>query len=130
MVALPGQATPPAIAPAPAGVGPVSTPQGNPGNTQAALTKVRNALQMLEQALPDVPMGMPMHNDILSAVKNLSKHLAEGAENKGLDIQSLIQATKQTQQGAPMAAMQRMFAQQGSGAGTPPALPPAAGAAA
>lgn len=126
---LPGQPTPPSISPAPAGVGPVSIPQGNPGNTQAALTKIRNALQMLEQALPEIPMGMPMHTDVLKAVQNLSKHLAEGAESKGLDIQSLIQATKQSAQSAPLAAMQRMFAG-GGGANSPPALPQPAGAAA
>lgn len=123
---LPGAPSPsPSVAPAPANVGPVATPQGNPGNTQAAMTKVKNALQMLQSALPDIPMGNQLHSDVLNVVKSLSKHLSESNDNKGLELQQLIQMAKGSAQNAPTAALARMFPNQQN---TPPAMP--AGAAA
>lgn len=117
---------PPQMAQAPGGLGPVTMPQGNQGNMAAAITEVRNAMTMLQKALPMVPMGSPIHNDILSFVKKIGEHLTKGEDNQGLQLQSLLQMVKQSAQSAPQNAMQRMFpAQQPN---TPPAMPPAGGA--
>lgn len=125
---IPGQPSPaPQISPAPANVGPMTVPQGNPGNTQAAMTKIKNAIQMLQSALPDVPMGNPLHEWLLNTVKKGAEHMTESTDNKGLELQQLIQMAKQSAQSAPMNAMARMFP---SGAGAPPAMPAAAPAAA
>ena len=122
---LPGTPQPsPAISPASANVGPAVAPQGNAGNTQAAMTKIKNSIQMLQSALPDIPMGNPLHEWVLNTVKNGAKHMTESGENKGLELQQLIQQAKNSAQSAPMAAMARMFPQ-GGGASTPPAMPSA-----
>lgn len=126
---IPGAPTPPPqVAPGPAKVGPAAVPQGNQGNTQAALTKIKTAVEMLQQALPAIPMGTPMHADILDVTKKLAKHLGDdkgGGESN--QIQALLAAIKQAQQQAPQNAMAKMMPPQGApampGAGAPP--PPA-----
>lgn len=122
---MPGSPPSPMMAQAPAGVGPVAMPQANQGNMAAAITEVRNAMTMLQKALPMVPMGSPIHNDILSFVKKIGEHLNKGEDNQGLQLQSLLQMVKQSAQSAPQNAMQRMFPQQQPN--TPPAMPAPAG---
>ena len=108
---VPGQppAAPPAMAAAPAGVGPVAKPQGNQGNIAQALSLVRNGLEMFQKALPMIPMGTPQHGDLLKAISIISKHLEQGEGNKGIDIQSLLQMTRQASQQSPVQAANRMF---------------------
>lgn len=101
--------------------------QGNHGNIASAMVKVKNALQMLQEALPLIPMGDELHTEILNSVKGLSKHLKKGEESPQLDIASLLNSIKQKTQMAPQAAMARQFAG-GAGAGQPPATPQPAAA--
>lgn len=98
-----------------------TVPQANQGNMNAALIKVRNAAKMLEEALPLIPMGNDLHTEILNTVKGLAKHLKKGDENPQLEQQSMIQQIRQQAQGAPMAALARMFGGGGGGEGQPPA---------
>ena len=125
---------PPAAPPPPGGmppaapaIGPATLPQGNPGNAAKAMNDVRNAVRMLEEALPKIPMGSPFHEAVMKAAQGLLKHLQPGDGNNGLELQSLLQAAKQQSQGAPMAALMRM-GQPGGGGGMPPAMPPPGGA--
>ena len=127
---IPGAPTPPPpqVAPGAAKVGPAAVPQGNPGNTQNGLTKIKTAVEMLQQALPSIPMGTPLHQDILDVTKKLAKHLGDAkGGNESNQMQALLAAIKQTQQQAPQNAMARMFPQQGApatpggGAAPPPA---------
>lgn len=107
----------PALAAAkPNGGGPTA-PQGNAGNAMAALGKVKVAIQALQDALPSIPMGSALHTEVLSAAKNLSKHLDTEEQSGGVPIQSLMQMMQQAKQSAPMAALGRMSS------GTPPASP-------
>lgn len=117
---LPQAGLPPQLAAGPASVGPATVPQGNPGNTQAAMTKIRNAVTLLETALPDIPMGSELHAEILKVTAQLAKKMTDSGDNKGLELQSLIKMAKESAQSAPMAAMARMFPQQGA-----PAMAPA-----
>lgn len=107
---------------APANAGAASMPQGNAGNIQAALVKVKNATKMLEEALPLIPMGTPEHEKIAKMIAELSKGLGKASENPQLEVGSLLQMAKNNAQSAPMAAMSRMFSGQ-QGAGQPPAMP-------
>lgn len=108
---------------APANAGSMAMPQGNQGNIQAALIKIKNACKMLEEALPLVPMGDELHTDLLNTLKQLSKPLKKGGnENPQLEVGSLLQMAKNNAQSAPMAAMARMFSG-GQGSGQPPATP-------
>lgn len=113
---------PPGLVPPPApAIGPATVPQGNPGHLAKAMTDVRNAVKMLETALPTIPMGSPFHEAVMKAAQGLLKHLTPGDGSSGLELQSLLQAAKQQAQGAPMAALMRMGGQQ---PGMPPAMPP------
>ncbi len=99
--------------------------QGNQGNIGAAMTKIKNAVQLLQEALPLIPMGDELHTEILNSLKSLSKKLKDGNDSPQLDIASLLNTIKQKAQMAPQAAMARQFAG-GAGAGQPPATPQAA----
>jgi hypothetical protein len=104
--------------------------QGNPGNMAAGLSAVRNAIEMLQKALQAIPLGSPLHSDVLGAVSKLSKHTETGnSPTPSMDLQQMIQAARGQAQQAPMAALQRMFPQgqnappAGIGGGGPPVMP-------
>lgn len=110
---------PPGMAPARPNAGPATSPQPNAGNEAAAMNDLQNALKMIEKALPALPMGSPMHGEVLKIASQLSKHLQAGEGSHGLQMQSLLQMARQQAQSAPMQALARM--QQPAGA--PPAMP-------
>lgn len=113
----------PALAAAKPNLGGPTAPQGNAGNAMAGLGKIKVALQALQDALPSIPMGSPLHTDVLSVAKTLSKHVDQEGQQGGPPVQSLLQMMQQMKQNAPNAALARM----GGGAAPPsPAMPPAA----
>ena len=121
---IPGQpapqpATPPGIRQAPPGVGPATAPQGNQGNTAAAMQDIRNAVKMLEKSLPMIPMGSPLHEKIHKVTLDLSKELTQGDENPALQLQSLVQMLRSQQQSQPLSALSRLYP--GAQGNTPPA---------
>lgn len=123
---MPGQpGLPPSLAPAQANAGPVAVPQGNQGNTAQALSLVRNGLEMFQKALPMIPMGAPLHSDLLKAVSSVSKHMEQSQANKGVDVQSLLQMARQNSQQSPVEALNRLHPAQPAAAPAMP-TPPAA----
>lgn len=116
---------PPGMPGAKPNIGPVTTPQPASGNAAAAMNDVRNAVTMLEKALPAIPMGSPLHTEILSVTTKLAKHLTPGDGQPGLELQSLLQMARQASQSQPMAALSRLMPQPGQ----PPAMgaPPGPG---
>ena len=105
----------------PGQLGPASLPGPNAGLAMKAMSDVRNAIQMLESALPHIPMGTELHGEVLNSVKGLSKHLGQGSQNQGLDLMSLLQMARQTAQSQPMQTLMRAYP---NNPGAPPALPP------
>lgn len=121
---MPGQpGLPPSLAPAQANAGPVAVPQGSQGNTAQALSLVRNGLEMFQKALPMIPMGSPLHGDLLKATSSVSKHMEQSAANKGVDVQSLLQMARQNSQQSPLDALNRLHPAPPNAA---PAMPPQA----
>lgn len=106
---------------APPHAGPGASPQGNAGNIQAALIKVKNASKMLEEALPLIPFGSEEHIKLQKILTQLSEAVKKAGDNPQLQIAALQQSVKSQAQGAPMANMARMFSAQ-QGAGSPPAM--------
>lgn len=103
-------------------IGPVTTPQPNAGSAAAAMSKVRNAVSMLEEALPGIPMGTPAHTEILNTLTKLSKTFSGeggGGGQKGIDLMTLLQSARQASQASPMAALSKMMQPPGA----PPAMP-------
>lgn len=115
---MPGQILPPALMGGSANVGPAVQPQGNQGNAALAMIDVRNAISMLEKALPMVPIGAQLHTDILTATKTLSKNLSQGDDDQSLQLQSLLQLAKSNAQQTPIAALSRLY----PGPSAPPAM--------
>jgi hypothetical protein len=109
-------------------IGPVTTPQPNAGNIHAATEQVKLAVQMLEKALPLIPMGMPLHTEIMQATTKLVKHLSDSASNPGTEMQTLLNLARQSQQSAPMAALGRMMGPPQAPAMPPGGAPPGGGA--
>lgn len=98
-------------------IGPVTPSQPMAGNAAAAMNDLRNAAKILEKALPSIPMGSPLHTDILKITQQLTKHLQPGDGNDGLELQSLLQMARQSAQNSPTAALNRLM---GGGAGGAP----------
>ncbi len=105
---------------APANAGAASMPQGNAGNIQAALIKVKNASKMLEEALPLIPFGSEEHIKLQKILTQLSEAVKKAGDNPQLQMAAMQQSMKSQAQSAPQAAMARMFSAQ-QGAGQPPA---------
>jgi len=99
----------------------MATPQGNPGNAMAALSKIKSALTLLQEALPAIPLGSDVHSDILKAVSTLAKHAGDSNQGQGTDQQQITQL---------MALIQRLAQQKPNAAlanlspNAPPATPP------
>lgn len=121
MMPMPGQApaapTPPPGA-SPSHAGPATMPQGNQGNQAKAMLDIRNAVKMLEQALPMIPMGSPLHEKIHKVALDLSKELTQGDENPALQMQQLVQMMRSASQQQPINALSKLTA-------PPPNTPPA-----
>lgn len=71
---------------------PVSAP--GPGDQANSMQMVMQAIAMIQQALPGLPPGMPIHRDALRAVTQLSRHVPQGAPTAGVQkthLQDLLQ---------------------------------------
>lgn len=70
---------------------------------------VRNAVKMLEEALPSIPLGAPLHEKVLSSVKSLLDALPdESPELAGPQQTSLLSILRNNAQSAPMMALNRI----------------------
>lgn len=108
---------------APPNLGGANMPQHNPGNAAAAVMKVRNAVKLLEDALPDIPMGSPLHTKALGIIKTILEAIPEEDPNtSGPQMANLLQMIRQQSQNAPNAALARLNP---SPQATPPAMPQA-----
>lgn len=107
---------------APANAGPGAMQQGNAGNIHAALIKVKNASKMLEEALPLIPFGSEEHIKLQKILTQLSEAVKKAGDSPAMQMAAMQQSTKNMAQGAPMAAMAKMFSGQ-QGQGQPPAMP-------
>lgn len=113
---MPGQAPQPGMmTPTPA-----AAPSANLGAEAHAAAQVKQALIMLEMALPKLGIQSPLHGAVLTSVKALAKHLpATGGNDQGIQASMLRDLALRQQQQSPMvAAMQAR--------GGPPGAPPGA----
>lgn len=100
---------PPMMPGAPGGTGPAMAPGPMPGAGQQALSQVKLAVEALQKALPNIPMGSDLHTAVLNAVSGVTKHLDDsgiGQPSHEDVVQQLAMLARQGQQGAnPLAAM-------------------------
>lgn len=105
----------------PGGTGAASAPGPQAGSAQQGMQSVKTALEMLQAALPRLPLGSDVHSAVLKSVTELAKHMPQGPEDQSGTIQQLAQIARQAQQGGgPQGALAKMMP---PGGGQPP--PPA-----
>ena len=92
------------------------------------MSKIGVALKALQEALPSLPMGTPLHSEVLSAVKSLTKHLTDAGQDQQHLLMTLLQMARSAQQSQPMQALMKAFPGGASGMGGPGGPPTLSGA--
>lgn len=118
----PGSPAGPAPAPPPGGTGPASVMGKMSGSAAQGSNLIRGALEMLQKALPLLPLGSEEHKSAIEAVSKLSKSVgqAAGAGDPAATIQQLAMLAREKQQSAVPPAL--------GGGGAPPPISPPGGA--
>lgn len=112
-----GGGMPPGMQAPPGNVGPHTIPQSNPGNIAQAMAKLSAAAQMVNDALPMIPLGTPLHTATLKVATDLNKHLGDAKSTMQEQVQQLMQAVAAQKQQGQMATLNRVA--------PPPNQPPA-----
>ncbi len=96
----------------PMGSSPIAVPTASPGAQAGAMSKVREALNILQAALPELPIGSDPHKSVLSAIQGISKFIPPSAAVPGVQQTAL----RDLQQNAGKNAMlQQVMSSLGSG---------------
>jgi len=85
----------------PAHIGPVTTPSINGGNQVSAHAAIKNAAELLQQSLLQLPMGGEEHTKLLGIVKQLAGMTADSAPDPHAQMQSLVEMARKAGQGGP-----------------------------
>lgn len=116
--------------------GSMSAPSPNPGMMADSLSKIGTAVQMLQTALPGLPVGDEVQKAVLDAITKLSKIAPASAQVPGVQATQLRGLGQQAQEGAMLQALMRALQAPSSGGGAAPGgappmrppLPPGGGA--
>lgn len=126
---VPQGGVPPGMGAPPGNLGGVTIPQSNPGNAKAALEKLHAAAQLINDAIPAIPLGTEMHSKVLKLATELNKMIAEGKDHHQGTIQTMLQAIQQMKQNPQMGALHGAQGAPSGGAPPPPQPQPPAMAA-
>lgn len=96
---------------------PASAPTPDSGLAADSLSKVRTAVQMLEVALPGLPIGSEPHKKVLSAIQSLSQAVPPSNEVPGVQMTQLAGLQQQAGQSQ---MLQQLAAAMGQGGNVPP----------
>lgn len=113
----------------PGPTGPASPPTGNPGLAADGLSKVREAVHLLEMALPTVPLGSEPHKAVLDAIKSLSKAVPPSEGVPGVQLSQINGLKQKAQQDQMMQAVMRSMGNSPAGGQSAPPAPTPAQAA-
>lgn len=78
------------------------------------MTMVMNALGLMQQALPGLQPGSPIHRDTLKALQSLSRHVGQGATTAGVQQTQLGDLLRNTIRNA---LLQKIMSQQSQSKG-------------
>lgn len=104
------------------GTGAASAPGPLQGSATQGMTALKVALEALQKALPQLPMGSEIHTAVVKSIGELGKHFADGGQGQGdpgANIQTLMEMMRNAKQSPNMAAMMPP-----GGGGAPPGGPP------
>jgi len=94
--------------------GPQASAPG-PGNQADGITQLKNAIDIIQNALPLLGTGTPMHSAALNALRQLTRHVAQGGQAAaGTQQTSLMDLLRQTVRNA---MLQKIMSQQQGGGG-------------
>src|SRR6266404_4053904 len=111
---------PSALGGSPMGSAPMAVPTGNPGQAASGLSQVREAIKILEKALPGFGQGSQHYSTLLSAMQSLNKMVPPSAEVPGLQATTAQGLMQDANKNAAMAALKSAGSPAGAGAGAPP----------
>ena len=97
------------------------SPSPNAGKSAAGIGKVRQAIDLLNQAVSDFTPGSPQHETVIKTIGKLTKDFPAQQAAPGAGLQGAKDMIMKMLQSAPAGALQRSMAAQ-----APPAAPPAA----
>ena len=110
----------------PMGAGPMSARVGQQGSVAAASADIQKAIEILQKALPSVPVGSSAHKAVYDCIGKLAKEFPAGSAPPGPGDTALRNLAAQQQQGAGLQQIMKLMGGAGAGGGAPP---PGAGAA-
>ena len=93
---------------------PVSTP--GPGNMAQGLMMLKQAVDMIHSALPNLEAGSPPHKDAIRALTAMTRHLPQGAPTAGVQQTQIGDLLPDTVRNA---LLQKIMAQKQQGGGAP-----------
>lgn len=115
---------PPSLSGAPPmGASPISVPSGSPGSNAGAMAKVREAINILQSALPELGAGTEPYKAVLSTLQSLNKFIPPSAEVPGIQKTAVNDLARQAQQSAMMRQVMASLGGQGGGMPAPAGLP-------
>lgn len=91
----------------PMGSSPMGMKLAQPGNAAAAVAGVRQAIELLQSNLPNIPMGSELHKAVLESVTKLAKHAAAADASPGVQQTAGKNLMQSQQQGAPYEALMK-----------------------
>jgi hypothetical protein len=89
----------------------VSAP--GPGDQSNSMQMVMQAISMIQQALPGLAPGTPIHRDAIRAISSMSRHIPQGAPTAGVQrthLQDMLRGLVRN------ALLQKVMGQMGQGA--------------
>lgn len=107
------------VTPALGSTGPASAPTANAGLEADAMSKVREAVHLLEMALPKLPTGGEGHKAVIDSLSKLSKSFPATEEVPGVQNTQLLQLAQRAKQQAMLQAVVRAQQQSQAGGGAP-----------
>lgn len=102
------------------GNSPAAVASGNPGANAGAVAKIREAIKIISQALPELPVGSSMQMAVSKAVTTLSKEFPESEAAPGVQQTALRDLAGQAQKQAVLRALMRQQQAGGQGGEAPP----------
>ncbi len=114
----------------PIGASPVSVPTGSPGANAGAMSKVREAIGILQQALPELPPGTDPHKAVLNAISSISKYVGPSNAVPGVQQTALRDLQQNAGKNAMLQQVMSSLGGANAGGGGPPGGAPQPGMAA
>jgi hypothetical protein len=107
----------------PMGASPLGVPSANPGSQAASISQMREAIKILEKALPGLQLGSEPHTATLNAIKALARHASPSSEIPGVQQTELRNLQASAGKDAALQQLMRSMGSTGGPAGQAPGAP-------